>query len=129
MERVPDNYLEVGKKYPVTIVKLLANGAIVAIEGTNYSAFIHVSKLSRQYVANVADAVTVGCSYLTECIDKGRGAELRIVNIVDTVVDTPSLDSMIQAADRALFDKRGRDAKTKPSRTRRKYKRKDQNCD
>lgn len=52
--------LEIGQRYKVTITRILRRGIIVQINGTEFTEFIHISKLSDRFVANISDIVTVG---------------------------------------------------------------------
>lgn len=111
MERLPEGFLEIGKQYPVSVIKLLDKGIIVELLGTKYTGFIHISKLSQSFVHDVSDVVSVGMELTAECVDTGRGPELSLRNeglqLKHLVVSEPAqdLDSMILSAQQSFNDK------------------------
>ena len=111
MERLPEGFLEIGKQYPVSVIKLLDKGIIVELLGTKYTGFIHISKLSQSFVHDVTDVVSVGMELTAKCVDTGRGPELSLRNEglqpKHPVVSEPArdLDSMILLAQQSFNDK------------------------
>lgn len=111
MERLPEGFLEVGKQYPISVVKLLDKGIIVELIGTKYTGFIHISKLSQSFVRNVADVVSVDMKLTAECVNTGHGPELSLRNeglqpkhfIAPKPVQ--DLDTMILSAQQSFNDK------------------------
>lgn len=134
----PVGLLEVGKNYDVIVTKILSKGIIVQIGNTEYTDFIHISKISTEYVSNINEFVHVGDRLSALAIirgGKGENSEPELTlkhlnlkslyNIDDSnsnaeliaeVSDGRNLDAMIAAANLSLQDK----VKTIKSRTERK---------
>ena len=133
MDRVPDNFLEIGKSYSVKPIKFTSKGIIVHISDTSYTAFIHISKLSNEFVTNVASVVKLGQIYEAKCVRGNFGAELSLKHLnlsssddVGGVSDfkPQSLDDMIFAANSTLKDKQSTSNKLRnPNATTRQRKR------
>ena len=133
MDRVPDNFFEIGKTYNVKPIKFTSKGIIVHISDTTYTAFIHISKLSNEFVTNVASVVKLGQIYEAKCVKGNFGAELSLRHLnlspSDEVEDKPepkvqSLDDMIFAANNTLKDKQSTSNKLRsPNATTRQRKR------
>jgi predicted RNA-binding protein with RPS1 domain len=58
--RLSEEAIEHGKLYHVTVVAIVETGAIVDVEGTGCTAFIHISKVAPGYVHSVDDYISVG---------------------------------------------------------------------
>lgn len=58
--------LEIGKQYNVTVVKILAVGAVVELDDKS-TELIHISNIADCYVSDVADFVSVGREYVATC--------------------------------------------------------------
>lgn len=56
------------KRYNVEVIKLLERGIIVQFEGTSDTEFIHISKLSHEFVSKVSDIVEVGDKFNAVCV-------------------------------------------------------------
>lgn len=113
--------LEVNKEYDVTVTKILAKGCIVAINGTDATEFIHISKIAKGYVNNVNDYISVGESLKARAIISKDKPELSLQHLMlrsktmiqtdsvsrkkPTTEQSKSLDAMIASADAALKDK------------------------
>lgn len=113
--------LEVNKEYDVTVTKILAKGCIVAINGTDATEFIHISKIAKGYVNNVNDYISVGESLKAKAIISKDKPELSLQHLMlrsktmiqtdsvsrkkPTTEQSKSLDAMIASADAALKDK------------------------
>lgn len=46
--------------YPVTIVKIYSKGVLVLLDDTGQTDFIHISKISNDFIENIADFVSIG---------------------------------------------------------------------
>lgn len=70
--------LQIGKKYKVTVSKIIKVGAIVEMEDGS-TELIHISNISNDYVANIEDFVTVGSAYEATCqAGKTKSIELTL---------------------------------------------------
>lgn len=58
--------LEVGKQYNVTVVKILAVGAVVELEDKT-TELIHISNIADCFIDDVAHFVSVGKEYVATC--------------------------------------------------------------
>lgn len=56
----PVGFIEEGKIYDITVTKILSKGIIVQINDSEFTEFIHVSKISHEYVSNINEFVKVG---------------------------------------------------------------------
>ena len=70
-----------GKTLPVTVIGIAKTGIIVQVDNTEYTAFIHVSKIARGYVENIADYISVGERYDAMGYDKGFKPELVLTHL------------------------------------------------
>jgi predicted RNA-binding protein with RPS1 domain len=126
-----------GEHCIVTVNKILERGAVVSINGTDKTAFIHISKISSAYVTNIAEYIDIGQSYDAECLDPEKPElSLKHLNLrpkfSEPSKDSPdrrremSLDEMIAKANAAFQDKqRKKGTLNKPPRLRRKNDRND----
>lgn len=81
MERLPKTLIENDKSYDVTVSKILDKGIIVTINGTGYTEFIHISKLSDAYVSDIAEIVSVGDKLVAKGFIGRNGAELTLQHL------------------------------------------------
>lgn len=134
----PDGFLDEGKDYTVTVTKILSKGIIVKIKDTEYTDFIHISKISTEFVSNINEYVKVGDILPARTIkrgDKFSEPELSLqhlhlkslytpehsvcdTELVTKVSSERNLEDMIAAANLSLKDK----MQTIHSRTERKRK-------
>ena len=61
-----------GEHYSVTVTKILERGAVVQINGTDKTAFIHISKVAPEFVQNIAEYLEVGQTYDAECLEPDK---------------------------------------------------------
>lgn len=123
----PSGSLEIGTEYQVIVNKILANGIIVQIKDTKFTDFIHISKISTNFVSNINDYVNVGdiltaiaVKSLAKRNDEHDGFELSLQHLqlkslydntcyscVDDNSNTSEkrLNDMILDADNSLKDK------------------------
>lgn len=108
--------LKLGNCYNVTVAKIMDKGAIVSVEGENETQFIHISKLSSEYVRAVEDVVSVGTTYKAKCVMNTKLNKLELMMLPKTINPMSSrqksqsktmsdLDKMIKAAQNAFSDK------------------------
>lgn len=134
----PDGFLDEGKDYTVTVTKILSKGIIVKIKDTEYTDFIHISKISTEFVSNINEYVKVGDILSARVIKRNGGIsepELSLQHLhlkslyhtegstYDTELATKvsserNLEDMIAAANLSLKDK----MQTIHTRTERKRK-------
>lgn len=126
------NIIEEGTLYPVIVTKLLARGIIVQLDDTGSTEFIHISRISNQFVSNIADFVSVGESLVAKGV-KGKDGmtELSLIHlnlnhqnlkqtkVTDAASRDKRLNEMIAAAELSMYDKIGR-VQTKTERKHRK---------
>lgn len=63
--------ITIDKQYDVKVIRLLSKGIVVADVNDNEStAFIHKSKISKQYVDDLANFVDVGDVFTATCVPK-----------------------------------------------------------
>ena len=127
--------IQEGKMYYVTVVKLLAKGIIVQINGTADTEFIHISKLSVKFVPDISKLVRVGDILEAVCVQGKDKLELSLhhlhleslykhvedKNLLSEKLSSPqpaSLDDMIAAAERDFKEKQ----RDNDSRLRRRRK-------
>ena len=72
--------MTVGEHYPVTVTKIMERGAVVSIQGTDKTAFIHISKVAAAYVQNISEYLEVGQTYDAECLEADK-PELSLVHL------------------------------------------------
>lgn len=136
---LPEDKITAGELVPVTVIGLAKTGAIVQIDGTEYTSFIHISKIAKGYVKDVGDYVSKGDKLDAMGCTKGNRPELILTHLdlqpkeskqafkqevptasqeYTSVQHIPkSLDAMIADADRSYKDKFGhRDKKVRPRR-------------
>ena len=127
---LPDSMIVAGELVPVTVIGLAKTGVIVQVDGTEYTAFIHISKVAKGYVNDVGDYVSKGDKLTAMGSTKGRKPELILTHLdlqpkehkdLTPVQSTPaqhipkSFDQMIADADRAYKDKfSSKDRKPRP---------------
>lgn len=136
--RHSENVIKEGALYPIIVTKLLARGIVVQLEDTGKTEFIHISRISKQFVSNITDYVNIGQSFVAQGV-KGRDGmnELSLIHlnlnqqepskqVLPRVVEEPSankrLDEMIAAAETSMHDKVGR-IQARAERKRRKRER------
>lgn len=128
---LPLEMIHPGELMPVTVIGITQNGAIVQIDKTEYTAFIHISKIAKGYVREVSDYISIGDKLDAMGSNKGFKPELIFTHLElkpkhhDTPVRsqkeykskpapeqyTPkqhipkSLDDMIADADKSFKDK------------------------
>lgn len=146
--RLSEEAIEHGKIYQVTVVAIVQTGAIVEVDGTGCTAFIHISKVAPGYVHSVDDFLSVGdkLEAMGDC--SGRRNELILTHLnlkykkpqdvskskfekkdykpqpvpeqfIPAQHVPKSLDDMIAAADRSYKDKTA--CKDRNSRHHRKH--------
>lgn len=122
--------LELNKKYNVSVLKVLDKGLIVSIENSSDTAFIHISKLSYEYISDINEFAKIGDTFEALCVNGLGKLELSIkactpnrynkkaknsVNPkqtsespTDTLsIGSKNLEDMIASADAVLRDKLG----------------------
>lgn len=115
--------LEIGKEYQATARKIFPYGAFMEIEGYPKLILLHVSNISKSYVKNVGDYITLNEKYRVVVIkskDDKLGLSLvdpnndtkiddKYTDIRNILVEEPkqhtALDDMINAANKAYSDK------------------------
>lgn len=75
--------LEIGKHYEVRIVKYLRKGVIVRfVDDPGYTAFIHLSQISSDFVKDVSTFVRLGDVYTAEAVaDEKFGTQLSLIHL------------------------------------------------
>lgn len=133
-----ENVIQEGVLYPVIVTRLLARGIVVQLENTGRTEFIHISKISNQFVSNIADYVNIGQSFVAQGV-KGRDGmnELSLIHlnlnqqksskqvlpkIVEELSNEKRLNEMIAAAETSMHNKIGK-IQARTERKRRKRKR------
>lgn len=104
--------------YNVTVTKILERGAVVTISGSDRTAFIHISQISKSFVQNIAEFLEVGKTYDAICTDPDRPSfslhHLKLRSLYKVEGDQRdfcwqhgqmSLDDMIARANASLADK------------------------
>lgn len=81
MEKLPKTLIEKDKEFNVTVSKILDKGIIVTIDGTGYTEFIHISKLSDAYVSDINDIISVGDKLTAKGLITRNGAELTLQHL------------------------------------------------
>jgi predicted RNA-binding protein with RPS1 domain len=80
-ERLPDSMIEAGKLKPVTVIGITKAGVIVQVDGTNYTAFIHISKIAKGFVDEVSNYLSKGDRLEAMGTTKGFKPELTLVHL------------------------------------------------
>ena len=80
-ERLPESMIEADKVIPVTVVGIAKTGAIVQVDGTNYTAFVHISKIAKGYVDDVSNYLSKGDKLEAKGATKGFKPELTLVHL------------------------------------------------
>ena len=136
--RRSENTIEEDTLYSLIVIKLLARGIVVQLDDTGNTEFIHISRISKQFVSNITDYVNIGQSLVAQGV-KGRDGmnELSLIHLnlnqqesskqtIPKVANEPSADKrlneMIAAAETTMHDKIGR-IQTRTERKHRKRKR------
>ena len=108
--------------YNVTVTKIMERGAVVTISGSDRTAFIHISQISKSFVQNIAEFLEVGKTYDAICTDPDRPSfslhHLKLRSLYKVEGDRKSdqrdsgrqhgpmsLDDMIARANASLADK------------------------
>ena len=138
----PVNDIKEGSFYPVTVTKLLARGIVVKLDDTGTTEFIHISKISKKFISNIADFVNVGNRLVAKGIRGKNGTnELSLIHLhlgepgqkvkevhAEEVNEDPAvknLNDMIAAAELSMHDKMGviqaRTERKRRKRIRNKY--------
>ena len=76
--------LTVSQEYEVKVVNILPKGIVVEyVNGEEPgTGFVHLSKISPDFVANIADFVKVGETYTAKAVDSPvKGVELSLVHL------------------------------------------------
>ena len=73
---LPLEMIHPGELMPVTVIGITQNGAIVQIDNTEYTAFIHISKIAKGYVREVSDYISIGDKLDAMGSNKGFKPEL-----------------------------------------------------
>lgn len=76
--RIPDNYLVADKIYDVTVTAIKESGLIVMLDGTEYTALIHISMLSSGFVSDVSKFASVGDNLKAKAVKWKNKVELSI---------------------------------------------------
>lgn len=76
--RIPDNYLVADKIYDVTVTGIKESGLIVLLDGTEYTALIHISMLSSGFVSDVSKFASVGDNLKAKAVKWKNKIELSI---------------------------------------------------
>lgn len=74
--RLPEDMIIDGKIIPVTVVAVTGSGVIVQVDNTEYTAFIHISKIANDYVKDVNDYISIGDKFSAKGIRSGAKPEL-----------------------------------------------------
>lgn len=128
--------LEVNKEYTVTVQKILKTGIIATVDGSEDTEYIHISKISKDYVQDIEEYVSIGDVLNAKAIFHKDKPELSLQHLPLKrkqpksiyIPPTPnnssnkSLDDMIAAANASLKDKIGRSV-NQPSRKRKNKRR------
>lgn len=61
-------YFKIGQKYPATVTEFKERGVVVRLEDGS-TKFIHLSKISDEYVKNCQDYLTLNAEYEVECVE------------------------------------------------------------
>ena len=119
---LPNILLTAGNTYEVSVINVIQKGCIVSlsINDENYTEFIHISKISKDYVNNINDYVAVGDTFTAKCIDYKGKKELVIQATNKNASSTPDentyskgfksnktmdLNAMIAKAESVMKDK------------------------
>ena len=76
--RVPENFLVEGKIYDLTVTAIKETCIIVLIDGTQYTATVHISNLSKKYVSNIAEFTDIGMHLRAKAVKWKNHIELSI---------------------------------------------------
>lgn len=132
-KRLPDNMIHSGELYPVTVLTTTAKGIIVHLDNTEYTAFIHISKIAKGFVYDVNDYVSQGDKFDALGTNRGDKPELILshLDLKPKTKSTPvsekytpsqhipkSLDDMISDANKSYKDKFGSKEAKQRSRKR-----------
>ena len=148
--RFPEDMIVTGKIYPVTVLAITQYGVIVQVDDTNFTAFIHISKVIRGFCNDPHDYVAVGDKLDAMGNTHGKKPELVLTHLdlplkqrtelsakvrQETKPIEPSapvfgnphvpksLENMIEDANRSYKDKcSSKDKKQKPRRRIRRNK-------
>lgn len=113
-------HLELGKEYAVRVTKVLNKGVIVEfVHDTDTTGFIHISKLSRQFISDINSYISVGDIISVHVFKNGDKYDLDARGKATPARPPKDLDAMIASAEAALRDKIGKTRNT----TRRRSKR------
>jgi S1 RNA binding domain protein len=88
------------------LTKILKFGVIVSLNGTSDTEFIHISKLSDNYIANISDSFKIGETLTAICIQGRERLELSVKSeALEKKNSSKTLDEMIADADNVMKDK------------------------
>lgn len=97
-----------------TIYRILTRGIIVKFTDTN-TAFIHISRLSKQFISNIPDNFVIGQQVnVYETLNRECKPEYTLIpptvpkpvtRTTTNIVHTNTLDDMIKRANKSLEDK------------------------
>lgn len=103
---------EIGCSYDAIVVKIMAKGIVVEFDNTQDTGFVHISKLSKDYIKNISDVVNIGDRIKVYCVKSSIsecGSELSLIDIATPPVSKkPTIDDMIASADIVLKEKLAR---------------------
>lgn len=129
-----ENAIEEDVLYSVIVTKLLTRGIIVQVGETGNTEFIHISRISKQFVSNITDFVSVGTCLTTKGVSgkdgkielslihlnlSKNGGQTDLPNESDKTCSCKNLDDMIAVAELSMHDKIGK----LPSKAERKRRR------
>lgn len=78
---LPEEKIIAGELMPVTVLGIAKTGIIVQVDNTEYTAFIHISKIAKGYVNDINDYVTKGDKFNAMGSTKGKKPELILTHL------------------------------------------------
>lgn len=100
--------LELGKEYDVRVTKVLNKGVIVGFPDTDITGFVHISKLSRQFISDINSYISVNDKITVRVVKNGDKYDLDARSAITRPTNTKDIDAMIAAAEAALKEKIGK---------------------
>lgn len=79
--RVPDNYLAEGEIYNLTVTAVKERCLVVMIDGTEYTAIIHISNLSNRFITNISEFADVGTHLRAKAVKRNGNVELSVKDL------------------------------------------------
>lgn len=73
---LPEDMIKAGEIMPVTVIGIAKTGIIVQVDNTEYTSFIHISKIAKGYVNDINDYVSKGDKLNAMGSTKGKKPEL-----------------------------------------------------